>query len=346
MRIEERGRVIGEVVPSKRSGMVAFSLFIFCSLILLVSSSTQPTNFDPDIHLFGDAHIVVSDDGSSHVTLTRASPSSSGLLLRRNPFSFSAATSLSIDFSFSVSHAPGDGLLLLLVPTNFSVAFPDNASFGVALEKEYVGVEFDTSKDDNVGDMHANHIGIDVGSLVSVAVANVSVVDLVLNGGGKLNAWIDYEAGSKVLEVRLSELGKSRPSVPIVSHSIDLFKIWGGNPVFVGVSSSNGPNSVQVVSVYSWRLNLRKVSKSLHSPTDPRGFLDEKRKMCPLTVLAEVIFGTVCLALVTFVVLFMWAIFFQRPEEETLNKIPHHPSDVRYERIDVAVDGNTLGGES
>ncbi|KAK7305823.1 hypothetical protein VNO77_43735 [Canavalia gladiata] len=337
------------VIPSKRRGMVTFSLFVFCSLIFLVqpSSSQHSPNFDPDIHLFGDAHIVVSDGAASHVNLTRPSHSSSGLLLRRKPLTFADTTSLSIEFSFSISPSAGDGLLLLLVPGDFSFFFSHNGSFGVSLEKKYVGVEFDTSKDENVGDVNANHVGIDVGSLTSVAVANVSSVNLALNGGKKLNAWVDYEAGSKVLEVRLSKWGEPRSSLPIVSHSIDFFKIWGRNPVFVGISSSNDPNSVQVVSVYSWNVTLRKVSNSLHSlPADPRGLNDRKTKFCPLTVLAGVIFGTGCLALVTFLVLFLWVIFFQRREDESLVKIPDHPSDIRYERIDVAVDKNTDDDQS
>ncbi|TKY47500.1 L-type lectin-domain containing receptor kinase VIII.2 [Spatholobus suberectus] len=314
-------------------------------LILLVqpsSSSTQPPSFDPDnIDLFGDAHVVVAADGVSHVRLTRPAPSSSGLLRRREPLAFAGAASLSTEFSFSVSPAAGDGLLLLLAPAP-AAAFPGNGS-------DYVGVEFDTSKDDSVGDVNANRVGIDVGSHVSVAVANVSDANLVLNNGEKLNAWVDYEGSSKVLEVRLSKWGEQRPPDPIVSHSIDFVKIWGGDPVFAGISSSNGANSAQVVSVYWWRLSLREVAKGLHSlPADPHGnkFEDKHTKLCPLTVLAGVIFGTGCVALVTFVVLFMWVIFFHGRQEESLVKIPDHPSDIRYERIDVAVDKNAQDDES
>ncbi|XP_061356718.1 L-type lectin-domain containing receptor kinase VIII.2-like [Gastrolobium bilobum] len=325
--------------------MVALSLFIYCSLILLLvqpSSTKSLPNFDPDIDLFGDAHVVVSD-GGSHVKLTRPTPSSSGLLLRQKPVTFADPTSLSAEFSFSVSPDGGDGLVLVLVPGDFAASFPGNGSFGLSSRNKYLAIEFDTSKDDNVGDLNANHVGIDVGSLVSVAVANVSAVNLVLNSGKKMNAWVDYEASSKTLEVRLSKMGEPRPSNPIISHSVDLFKIWGGEPVFVGVSSSNDDKSVQVVSVYSWKLALRNVSKSLHSqPAEPLGYDAKKNgKFRPLKVLARVIFGTGCVTLVTFVVLFMWVIFFQKHEEESLPKIPDHPADIRYERIDVAVDKNT-----
>ncbi|KHN17863.1 L-type lectin-domain containing receptor kinase S.4 [Glycine soja] len=258
-RDKERGIVV--LQSKKHSGMVAFSFFILCSLILLVqpssSSTQQPPNLDPD------------------------------------------------------------NIYLL--------------------------------------DPNANHVSIDVGSHVSVAIANVSDLNLVLNNGEKLQAWVDYEASSKVLEVRLSKWGEQKPSDPIVSHDIDFSKIWGKNPVIAALSSSNGAHSVQVVSVYSWRVSLKKVSNGLHSlPADPHSnnnnnkFEDEhKKSVCPLTVLAWVIFGTGCVALVTFVVLFMWVIFFQKGEEESLVKIPDHPSsDVRYERIDVAVDKNAHDDQS
>ncbi|KAK7387432.1 hypothetical protein VNO78_28238 [Psophocarpus tetragonolobus] len=310
--------------------MAAFSLFIFCSLILFVHSSSShfdPPNFD----LIGDAHIVSPDHA---VLLTHSTPSSSGILRLRDPLHFSYPSTLSTYFSFSVS-GHGNGLLLLLLLA--TAANPSN----------YVGVQFDSS---NVGPSHINRVGITVGSHVSVAVANVSNVNLLLNSGEKFNAWVDYEGASNVLEVRLTKWGEEKPSDPIVSHDIDFVKIWGGNPVYAGISSSNGVDSVQVVSVYSWRLSLKKVSNGngMHSvPANPHGLSeDEHSKSCPLTVLAGVIFGTVCVALVTFVVLFMWVIFFQKGEEEFLNKIPDHPSDVRYERIDVAVDKNAQDDES
>lgn len=318
--------------------MIAFSLFVFCSLILLVqpsSSSTQPPIIDlHSIDLLGDAHVVADNVAASYVRLTNPSPSSSGLLRRPEPLIFAdATTALSTEFSFSIS-GDGDGVLLVLT------AASGNGS-------DTLAVEFDTSKDDNVGDPNSNHVGIDVGSHVSLAVANVSDVNLVLNNGEKLNAWVDYEAGSKEMQVRLGKWGEQKPSDPIVSHKIDFSKMWGGNPVFAGITSSNGGHSEQVVNIYSWRLRLKKVSNGLHSlGVDPHGLSeDEHRRLCPLTVLAGVIFGTGCVALVTFVVLFMWVIFFQKGAEESL-KIPDHPSDIRYERIDVAVDKNAQDDEN
>ncbi|KAK2442025.1 L-type lectin-domain containing receptor kinase VIII.2 [Trifolium repens] len=351
--------------------MFEFSIFIFFTLILFIqpcySSSSSShflsnnPNFDPDIDLFGDAKVLADHSGNgTHVKLTHKSSLTAGLLLRRHPITFSNLTSFSVEFTFSISSDIGDGLLFILIPHDLAAAFPGNGSYGLQpsyLTNSYLGVEFDTSKDDNVNDLNENHVGIDVGSLVSVAVANVSASNLVLNNGEKLKCWIDYEAESQILEVRLSKLNEAKSENPIVSHNIDLFKIWGDQSVFMGLSSSNDDNSIQVVRVYSWKVSLKNstVSNSLQSqPVNPNedeqqqpqeeeeAKLDAaaKKKDRPLTFLAGVIFGTVCVVLVTFVILFMWVIFFHKHEEESLAKLPENPSDVRYERIDVAVENN------
>ncbi|BAT97159.1 hypothetical protein VIGAN_09052700 [Vigna angularis var. angularis] len=67
-----------------------------------------------------------------------------------------------------------------------------------------LSTEFSFSISGN-GDPNSSHVGIDVGSHLSLAVANASYVGLVLNNGEKLNAWVDYEGGPKVMEVRLSK---------------------------------------------------------------------------------------------------------------------------------------------
>ncbi|MED6181752.1 hypothetical protein PIB30_022352 [Stylosanthes scabra] len=348
------------------NGMVT-SLFITIFLALTVSVQSSPSSelsslsvndnkFDKDINLSGDAHAFA--DG---VSLTRPSQYSSGILLRNTSITFSSTTanttdnnttgtSLSIEFSFSISPAEvsddsGTGFVVILIPGDFDDVFSANDSFGISqqYDKNYVAVEFDTSKDDEFNDPNANHVGIDVGSLISVAIANVSDSDIVLNNGEKLQAWIDYVANSKNLEVRLCKTGENRPKDPIVSHEMDFAKMWGNEPVFVGLSASNDADSVQVVRVYTWKVFSYGyvAEESEGGETENEGGDGEggKGSFGTLSVLAEVIFGTVCVALIAFVVLFTWAIFFQKHEEESsfaLGKMGGNRDT--YERIDVSVD--------
>ncbi|QHN82127.1 hypothetical protein HN51_058805 [Arachis hypogaea] len=335
---------------------IFITMFIISLTVSVQSSpSSQPppvsvnhNNFDNDINLSGDAHAV-----KDRVSLTRPSQFSSGLLLRNTSITFSSAsanttanttgTSLSVEFSFSISPAAasddgGSGFVLILFPGDFENVFSANYSFGISKEysKNYVAVEFDTSQDDEFNDPNANHVGIDVGSLISVAIANVSDSDIVLNNGEKLKAWVDYVASSKNLEVRLCKSSEDRPNDPIVSHKIDLAKLWGNEPVFVGLSASNDADSVQVVSVYTWKVvssgDVAERQGARNVPAE-----EEKGSFGTLSVLAEVIFGTVCVALVAFVVLFLWAIFFQKHEEEQSFALGKR-ENLEYERIDVAVD--------
>ncbi|KAF3433547.1 hypothetical protein FNV43_RR24649 [Rhamnella rubrinervis] len=338
------------------------SLLLLCSSLILIakpisSSSTiqalnKTHNFEPEIALFGDAQLV---DGGSYLKLTRPSVSSSGLILRREPFRFDdpnlhSPTSFSTEFTFSISPDSGDGIVLVLVPSDFGSKFSGHGSFGLSTQNRFLGVEFDTEMDGNVGDLDANHIGVDVGSFVSVAVGNVSSMNLVLNSGEKLISWIDYDASSKRLEVRLSKFGEPRPYNPIVAYGIDMLAMWRDEPVLVGISSSNG-NSFQISSIYSWTFSLRNYPNRMHSlPVDPRGFSHEhgkdlamhRRRVCPSEILGGLIFATVCGALMAFSVLFLWTVVVNRntifPAESSV-----HPVDFRYEKPSVVVGKDADG---
>lgn len=347
--------LMAKFIISSCSFPLILLLFPFYSLTLIArpisSSSLQALNsnpnFDSEIALFGDAEAV---DAGSYVNLTRASISSSGLILRRKPFklvdaNLSNPASFSSVFTFSITPGNGDGLVLVLVPSDFGSTFSGKGPFGLDGENQFLGIEFDTEMNQNVSDLNANHIGVDLGSFVSVTVGNVSSLNLLLNSGEKLKSWIDYDASSKRLEIRLSKLGEPRPYNPITAHYIDLLGMWKDEDVYVGISSSNSNgSSSQITSVYSWTFKLRNVPKMHSFPVNPRGENPSvhKRMACPLSILAGIIFMTGCGALVSFVVLFLWAIIANRhtvfPAE-----FPVNPTDFRYEKISVVVEEDADG---
>ncbi|XP_062092555.1 L-type lectin-domain containing receptor kinase VIII.2-like [Humulus lupulus] len=315
----------------------------------LQSKLSENPNFEPHIALIGDAELV---DGGSFVKLTRPSVSSSGILLRQEPFRFvHPPISFSTEFTFSISPGKSKGLALVLVPGDFKSKFSGQGSFGLSGEKRFLGVEFDTAMDGNVGDLNGNHVGVDVGSFVSVAVVNVSSMNLVLNNGEKLKSWIDYDASSKRLEVRLAKLGEARPYNPMMAYAIDLPAMWGGEDVLVGISSANG-DSTQISSVYSWKFSLRSFPHSMHSlPADPRSYSSElsenstehPKRVCPLAILGGLIFATVCGALMAFAVLFVWAVVASRHTVFPTTEVPVHHMGFKYEKVGVVVEKNTDG---
>ncbi|KAG5253292.1 hypothetical protein OIU76_020894 [Salix suchowensis] len=315
-------------------------------------------NFRSNIALYGDAK--VAGNGSS-LQLTRSVSSSAGRVMYKQPIKLVEGisgnmVSFSTNFSFLMSRDDGDGLAFLLVPGGFNVRMFDNSPFGLNLGSErsgpkFVAVEFDTKRDAEYGDLNDNHVGIDVGAFVSVKVRNVSSNDMVLNSGKRLHSWIDYEAGSKRLEVRLSQSGDMKPIDPLLSYPLDLSNMWNDERVLIGLSSSNG-NSSQTCFLYSWSLKLRHVPQWMHSePLDPRDFakrakpvLAQKKSGCILKMLAAMIFGSACGALGAFMVLYLWTIFGNRrpivPEECSV-----HPGDFEFKKVKVVVDKAVQDGK-
>ncbi|XP_022745873.1 L-type lectin-domain containing receptor kinase VIII.2-like [Durio zibethinus] len=338
----------------------ALTFLIFLFKILAADQSfsfsfksfAKDPNFESNIALYGDAH--VANDGS-WIQLTNSVSWSAGRVMHKKPIMLVEGkarnfASFSTYFSFSMSHENGDGLAFVMVPGSFVANVLRNSSFGISFgldksKSDVVSVEFDTFKDAKYGDLNENHLGIDVGSLVSVKVRNLSSVNLVLNNGEKLHSWIDYEASSKRLEIRLRQSSSTRPDDPLLSYSIDLSKQWNDEEVFVGFSSSNG-NSSQTCFIYLWSFNLRPVPNWMHSePVDPKAIAKNTKSLttahkssnCFWKVLALFIFGGACGALTTSCVLYIWTILGNRrpvvPEECGV-----HPVDFEYKKVKVVVD--------
>lgn len=313
---------------------------------------SKDSNFESQLNLYGDSKVV---NDSLCVEITGSWFNSAGRVVFKKPFRLlegtpSSLVSFSTYFSFSMSPDSGDGLAFFMVPVDYDMDEFDGGSFGLLGEKKrrFLSVEFDTFKDRKYGDLDGNHVGIDVDSFVSVKVSNVSFMNLVLNNGEKLQAWIDYEASLKKLEVRLSKLGHGRPVDPLISYSIDVSKIWKEDEVFVGLSSSNG-NSSQKSNVCSWSFKVRQAPHWMHSePLDPERTVVEKTKVvtlhkrsdCFLKVLAALIVGTAFGALGTFFVLFVWTVS-GASKRSVVPVLPEqyvvHPEEFEYNKFKVGV---------
>ncbi|CAK9142114.1 unnamed protein product [Ilex paraguariensis] len=323
-------------------------LFLNAKPVLTLSfpSLHDQPQFHSNIGLLGDAKFINAD---SSVQLTNPMPSSSGLLIHDKPLKFLGSdsthpASFYTDFTFSISPHDGEGISFIIAPTDFPRKLSGKGSFGLSGVDRFLGIEFDTKIDENVGDENANHIGIDVSSLVSLKVSNVSSVNLVLNSGVKLHSWIDYDARSKILEIRLNKFGSTRPHGPLLMYQIDLSEMWKEEEVLVGLSSCTG-NSVQTSSVYSWNFRVTNVPKWLHSqPVDPRIYSNEKLKhkkpVCLLGFLSGLIFVTGCGALAAFVALFLWTIFVSRQTEIPV-ECSMLPINFRYEKINVVAENGS-----
>ncbi|KAI3694522.1 hypothetical protein L1987_77489 [Smallanthus sonchifolius] len=316
--------------------------FTFCVKSLTAGSNSsfyfnnfgQNSGFDSVLALYGDAKAV---NGGLSVQLTAPVDSSAGRVIYKNRIKFYGGipeklVSFSTYFSFSISSdsGNGDGLAFVVFSDVFPVdLFDDDGSFGLSNggNFKFLSVEFD---------INGNHVGIDSSNFVSLKVRNLSSVNLGLNSGNRLQAWIDYESMSRRLEVRLNKFGETRPIDPLLFEHIDLPKIWPEKEgFFVGLSSSNG-NSAQLCNVYSWSFKTRRAPDWMHSvAVDPnllkQGEENEvkvhKSSDCVMRVLSALILGIGLGALGSFIGMFVWTVFAKRqpisPEEYAVKPVVH-----------------------
>ncbi|XP_062095378.1 L-type lectin-domain containing receptor kinase VIII.2-like [Humulus lupulus] len=320
--------------------------------------------FSSKLSLYGDAKVVHGDNDDVAVQITGRVSSSAGRVLYKKPIKLveegkpQKLVSFSTYFSFALSPGTGNGLAFVMLPTSFSVKTFYNSSYGLPMgfvekgKSKIVVVKFSTLKDAKNDDLVKLHAGIDVGSFVSTKVRNSSTIDLTLHNGNKSYAWIDYEAGSKRLEVRLSQFGdaKAKPTDPLFWYPIDLSRMWENEEALVGFSSDN-KNSSQSCYVYSWRFEQRHVPQWMHSePLDPKAIAVnsrpmnvEKSKDCRTKILSSMTLGAACGALATFAVLYLWTMFGKKrpvvPEELAVKS---QPVDFEYKKVKVVVVDNTI----
>ncbi|XAR50875.1 Non-specific serine/threonine protein kinase [Bertholletia excelsa] len=340
--------------------------FTLLSLLLffLSNSSADPNStfyfknfvgdldFESRFALYGDAKVV--SDGSA-VRIGGSPSSSAGGVFYKKPIKFfegnsCRTVSFSTSFSFLMSPENGNGpnsMAFVMVPVGISRSVLDGVSLGLLRERKILvlAVEFDTVMDDKHDDW-----GINANGSLLLKLSNISSINFLLNSGKKLEAWIDYQAGSKRLEVRLSKHGELKPVDPIVSFPIYLSTTCKKKErVFVGLIASNTNFSCDV---YSWSFGLRRVPSWMHSqPLDPLAFSEKtsavtvpRRRDCLLRTVAALVSGTACGALGASVVLFLWGIFTNR-RQVVPEKDDGKPAELDYGKFKVVIDKAIKDGE-
>lgn len=175
----------------------------------------------------------------------------------RTTFSFQLNNSTTSASDLS-DNGGGSGLTFIIVPDEFTVGRPGPwlAMLNDACESDYkaVAVEFDTRMNPEFGDPNDNHVGINLGSIVSTKVINVSDVGVSLKDGFVHHAWIDYDGPRRIMDVRLGlPNDEVYPSRPIFSEFMDLSPFLN-EYMFVGFSASTG-NHTQIHNILSWNFS-------------------------------------------------------------------------------------------
>lgn len=345
--------------------MASFSAFhhftAFTFLILFIKirafdplSSFSFTDFEKDpefkssVGLYGNARVV---SGGSEVLLS----GNGGRVIYKKPIKLVhggarelVSFSSYFGFSMSLDSVKKNGFAFVMAPSSVKGEVFGNSSngfsFGLQESKfKVVSVQF-SAYGRNEGYASCN-VSINVGSSVPVITINASSVIMGLKSAGKLHAWIDYDASSKRLEVRLNQYGQPRPINPLLWHSIDLSNVWGAEEMLAGFSTLKGNSTSQACFLYSWSFIVRHFPHWMHSePLDPKVLAKstetpavKSRSDCLLRVLAAMIFGAGCGALTAFIVLYLWTIFGNKrpvvPEEYAMQ-----PVDFEYKKVNIVVD--------
>ncbi|MQM01415.1 hypothetical protein Taro_034178 [Colocasia esculenta] len=170
--------------------------------------------------------------------------------------------SFSSNFVFAVlspvADISGHGIAFLISPsTDFSRATGAqylglfNTSSNGDPANHIAAVELDMIQNADLGDINDNHVGIDINSLRSVdsfpagyyrggaAGGAGSFDNLSISSGNPMQLWVEYNGAKKQLNVTLSPMGMAKPSVPLLSSTVDLSNITR-ETMYVGFSASTG----------------------------------------------------------------------------------------------------------
>ncbi|BBN13474.1 protein MpRLK-Pelle_L-LEC26 [Marchantia polymorpha subsp. ruderalis] len=183
------------------------------------------------------------------------------------------ALSWSTMFSFWIqsnsAYDPGEGFAFIMSPDNSStgsagsfLGWLNGTTQGQALGN--FAVEFDTVQNAEFQDPARYHVGVNVDSLVSRCTQQSGYWDagefrqfsLTSDDEVWIYAWIDYDAGAKLISVTVSP-SKARPMVPMLTCALDLSPVLR-DEMYVGFTASTGnDNTTEKVhmsqhSVYEW----------------------------------------------------------------------------------------------
>ncbi|CAA0817887.1 L-type lectin-domain containing receptor kinase VII.1 [Striga hermonthica] len=240
-------------------------LLLYLSLALIAAVVKLAASVDfvfngfghSDVSLYGNATL-----DSRILTLTTDHTFSIGRALypARVParhFNSSAALPFSTSFIFAMApyrgRLPGHGIVFLFTPRVGIQGASSAQHLGLfnftnngSPSNRVFGVEFDVFANEEFGDINANHVGIDVNSLVSVNASGAGYWpdggrlpfrELALNNGRNYQVWIDYADGT--VNVTMAPAGTNKPNRPLLSFPLNLSDIFE-DEMYVGFTAATG----------------------------------------------------------------------------------------------------------
>lgn len=147
-------------------------------------------------------------------------------------------------FQFKISASGGiqdeaqngaDGLVFVLQQAGAGALGNGGLALGFQGITPSVGIEFDTFRNNSLGDPDTNHLGFNLGgSVTSLATASVPTR---FDNDTVWTAWVDYNGTA--FEVRVANDGV-RPATANLTRTFHLGETFGTSPIFIGFTAATG----------------------------------------------------------------------------------------------------------
>ncbi|CAA0836482.1 L-type lectin-domain containing receptor kinase VIII.1 [Striga hermonthica] len=252
----------------------------FVLLVLFSGNAAVATEFDfgtltmSSMKLLGDARL---SNGSVLLTRDVSVPySGAGRILYSRPVALRGPgardlASFSTFFSFSISNlnpsSIGGGLAFVVTADDDylgdSGGFLGVTGAGPRRSSAVVAVEFDTLMDVEFKDINGNHVGLDLGSMVSARASDLDAAGVDLKSGDLVNSWVDYSGPDRSIEVYVS-YSNLKPKRPVLTAALNLSDHIPDDFAFVGFSGST-QGSTETHAIEWWSF-----SSSFNESPSPR----------------------------------------------------------------------------
>ncbi|KAL2631993.1 hypothetical protein R1flu_016679 [Riccia fluitans] len=253
--------------------LVTFMIFSAWLWILVMASVTQ--NFSVPTLSFTNDNVIllqgakITANGSLSLILETNPTQALGVGYFKEPVRLvdersKRTASFSISFksyqlpesySNSTTDMRGDGMTLCFSSqSNYSGASARYLGFYNMYSKippnlKAFSVEYDTFRNPEFGDPEPDHVGLNLGIPNSTAVIAAGV-NMWQGNGVYMYSWVDYNATTQLLEVRVAN-NDSRPPSPVLSHQINLYD-YADEETWVGFSAGTG-NAYSFYYIEEWK---------------------------------------------------------------------------------------------
>ncbi|KAL6858947.1 hypothetical protein ACP4OV_017949 [Aristida adscensionis] len=274
------------------------------------------------------------DDGDGAGKNGTGNSSAAGQQARRaRVVSFNSTFSMNVFYDKAV---PGEGLAFVIAPSldgpppgsSGGYLGLTNATLeaGPATNRRFVAIEFDTVKQEY--DPSDNHVGLDVGSVVSDKTANLADFNITTIATTESNAanytvWVQYDGAARHISVYMGAMGKPKPASPVLDSPLDLSE-HVPDTAYLGFSASTGV-TFELNCILDWNLTI----EVFHEP---------KSKMWIVLVAVIVPVTLVAIGIAAFFlsrVLRARRSMERRQErlEHTLSNLPGMPREFAYDKL-------------